>query len=197
MKAINIHFGRLRPTARRWAAGLLLLGIGIAVGASWRFLELEATESYLKEVLLSSKKASEPIAVTRTDLLQQNDLDQAQRVIEQIDYPWNVLFSAIDATYDEQVTLLGLEPEPERHEVRITAEAKDVKAMLTYLRQLYDSPVFSHPALISHQVNQQDPLRPVRFVINTAWKRETKATSDPVSTERSTETGDVNKDLPE
>jgi hypothetical protein len=93
----------------------------------------------------------------------------ARRVIEQLDTPWLALFAAVETAYDDNVTLLGVEPEPERREVRLIAEAKDVEAMLAYVRQVRQSPVLRDAWLANHQVNQQDPLRPVRFSIIARW----------------------------
>lgn len=97
------------------------------------------------------------------------EMRQARRIIEQLDAPWMALFSAIEAAFDDNVTLLGIEPEPDRREVRLFAEAKDTAAMLAYVRQVRASPVLREVWLASHLVNQQDPLRPVRFTMQARW----------------------------
>lgn len=99
----------------------------------------------------------------------QGELRIARQVIDQLDTPWNTLFSAIESTYDDNVTLLGIEPEPTRQEVKLIAEAKDFSAMAAYLRKARQSKVLHDAWLLNHQVNSQDPLRPVRFTVSATW----------------------------
>jgi Tfp pilus assembly protein PilN len=75
----------------------------------------------------------------------------------------------VEASVGDQVTLLGVEPDTEKRELRLIAEAKDLDAMLAYARRLQESALFSDAYVVSHQIQQQDPQKPVRFVVNAQW----------------------------
>lgn len=98
------------------------------------------------------------------------ELRRAAQVIEQIDAPWDALFEALESAFDERVTLLAVEPDVERQEVRLVAEAKDLPAMIAYLTQVRSLSVLQDAFLTSHQINLQSPQRPVRFTLQAHWK---------------------------
>lgn len=173
MRPLSINFA---PRGHRVAdrIGYAMLFVAIAAGAllSWHRAELidtfEAGEAERTRLGRSQKPVGSPQALADRDL-QRAEMRFARRVIEQLDAPWHVLFAAIESTYEEDVTLLGIEPEPERREVRLLLESKDTQAMLAYLRQLRASPVLREVWLVNHQINALDPLRPVRFSISARW----------------------------
>jgi len=173
MRPVSINFSarRKRPTDR---AGWVLLVVAAAVSLflAWYYAVLvrefdagEAERARLQRPVSGTghMPSAEEMLGLRTEMR------FARRVIEQLDTPWPALFAAIETAYDDNVTLLGVEPEPERREVRLLAEAKDAEAMLAYVRQVRQSPVLRDAWLVNHQVNLQDPLRPVRFTINARW----------------------------
>lgn len=182
--------GRYRPlhldfacphttTADRAAWTLAALASASIAVLGWQYLTLSADlETGEREQARFERVAQPQIPAvgeagdrgdhTDRDALRR-EMRQARRIIEQLDAPWMALFSAIEAAFDDNVTLLGIEPEPDRREVRLLAEAKDTAAMLAYVRQVRSSPVLREVWLASHLVNQQDPLRPVRFTMQARW----------------------------
>jgi Tfp pilus assembly protein PilN len=42
--------------------------------------------------------------------------------------------------------------------------------MLAYVRQLGQQDWFSAVALVRHEINEQDPNRPIRFQVDAAWR---------------------------
>jgi Fimbrial assembly protein (PilN) len=67
------------------------------------------------------------------------------------------------------VALLSIESDTDKGRMKISGEAKDLQAMLDYLRFLGTQPTLAEVYLQSHQVQQQDPQRPVRFVLSADW----------------------------
>jgi len=120
-----------------------------------------------------------PAAVPGRSLLAAHDVRQqeqlrneqkaARRTIGQLLLPWDGLFRDIESAMSAQVSLLGIEPDPERKEIHITAEAKDMDAMLMYVRQMMNVSSLRNVYLLSHQMQLQDPQKPVRFVIAARW----------------------------
>jgi len=98
------------------------------------------------------------------------EIRQANEILRQISLPWEKLFQAVESSVNQEVTLLGLEPDIEKHIVRIRCEAKNIAAMLNYIRQLQKQHEFRSIYLQSHQIQEQDLERPVRFSLVAAWE---------------------------
>lgn len=174
MRPIAINFAWRRERRHERAGYLfLVLALVAAFGTAWRGVELQReldARRAERQGLQRTSEASVAVALSSEDAARQlTELKTAQSVIERLDTPWGALFAAVESAFDDHVTLLSVEPEPERREVRLTAEAKDLQAMQAYIRQLRQSPALRDVYLASHQVNQQDPLRPVRFAASARW----------------------------
>lgn len=105
------------------------------------------------------------------------ELKLANRVIERLSMPWDALFREIELSVDEQITLLNVEPDTEKKEIRIIAEAKSLTAMLDYMKRMRTIALFKDAHLLNHQIQQQDPQRPVRFLISANWVNVTQSPS--------------------
>jgi hypothetical protein len=157
---------------RRLGAALLALSVVFTGASAWYYTKVQREESDSELTLIAArdaqarmKQAVDPEAQGQRLV----ELRAANRIIEQLNTPWDQLFAAVEEFYDEQVTLLSVEPDPERSEVRLVAEAKDLAAMLRYLKQVRASAVLSDGYLVEHAINPQDPQRPVRFTIVARW----------------------------
>lgn len=98
------------------------------------------------------------------------EVKHANEVLQQLTLPWGELFQAIESSSSKQVALLAMEPDAEKHLVKISGEAKDIAAMLGYIKTLAAQEVFDSVYLQSHQTQQQDPEKPVRFVLLATWR---------------------------
>lgn len=173
MKRLSINFA-WQKDRRPLHRGLLLLVLAceVALWVGWQAVEMQRALEALQaeQHALQPRPETPKAALSLEDKQRQHaELRMAQGVIDRLDTPWGVLFAAIDSAFDDQVTLLNVEPDAERREVQLTAEAKDLAAMQAYVRQIQNSPAFVDAYLVSHQINQQDPLRPVRLIIHARW----------------------------
>ncbi len=98
------------------------------------------------------------------------EIKHANEILSQITLPWDKLFQAVEWSAGKEVALLAVEPDAEKHEVKISGEAKDIAAVLDYIRKLSTQEIFNSVYLQSHQVQQRAPLKPVRFALVAAWK---------------------------
>lgn len=98
------------------------------------------------------------------------ELSRANEVLRRIGLPWQELFGAVESAAPRDVGLLAMEPDPDKQLLKIAGEAKDVAAMLAYIRSLEGRPIFRSVTLANHQVQQQDPQRPIRFSLVAAWR---------------------------
>ena len=90
--------------------------------------------------------------------------------VRQLNLPWRALHDAIQAATPATVALLALEPDAKKSSVRITAEAKSSDEMIAYVEQLRAVDWFSGVLLTRHEINEQDPNRPIRFQIDAQWR---------------------------
>ncbi len=98
------------------------------------------------------------------------DIKQASEILRQLTLPWENLFRAVESSTDRQITLLGMEPDIEKHVVNISCEAKDIEAMLGFIQRLEKQQEFGSVYLQSHQIQERDPDRPVRFSLVAHWR---------------------------
>ena len=101
------------------------------------------------------------------------DIKQATEVLRQLTLPWEDLFHAVESSTDREITLLGLEPDMEKHVVNISCEAKNIAAMLNFTKRLEGQHEFASVYLQSHQIQEYDPDRPVRFSLVAFWRSAT------------------------
>ncbi len=97
------------------------------------------------------------------------EIKHANEVLNKITLPWDALFQAVEWSSGKDVALLAMEPNAERHVVRISAEAKNIPALMSYLRHLEEQKIFNSVYLQSHQVQQRNPEKPVRFTLVATW----------------------------
>lgn len=104
--------------------------------------------------------------------VQAQEMRLANEVLREIGAPWEPLFNAVEAAGGEDVTLLAMEPDTKKQVVRIAGEARNLAAVLEYMRRLGAQPALRGVQLQRHEVDQQDPERPVRFNLLAAWTGE-------------------------
>jgi hypothetical protein len=98
------------------------------------------------------------------------EVKRANEVLRQLTLPWEELLQAVEAAGGKKVALLTLEPDIEKHQVKISGEASDMMVLLNYIMRLEEQPVFGPVYLQSHQVQLKDPDQPVRFALLAAWR---------------------------
>jgi hypothetical protein len=92
--------------------------------------------------------------------------------VAELNIPWRDLFEAVEQATPETVGLLALEPDPASRTLKIEAEAGKPDDMLAYLAGLRQVSPFDDVALISHETNEQDPNRPIRFAVTAHYREQ-------------------------
>jgi len=98
------------------------------------------------------------------------EVKRANEVLRQLSVPWDGLFQTLESAGGKDVALLALEPDTEKRLVKISGEAKNMAAMLDYIKQLENRDAFGTVYLQSHHVQTQDPDKPVRFDLLAIWR---------------------------
>ncbi|EJT84177.1 hypothetical protein PPS11_24980 [Pseudomonas putida S11] len=97
-------------------------------------------------------------------------LAQMQSVSQQLQRPWQQLFAMLEAQPQDDVALLSLAPDARKGQLRITAEARNLEAMLQYHQRLEASAELSDVSLLNHEVLAAQPEHPVRFTLTATWE---------------------------
>jgi len=152
--------------------GMLLLALAlaalIATGIHYRNLSVQALlwESRADRIgQLSTGRSGERRAAELA-----LEVKRANEVLHQLSVPWGSLFHAVESVGGKDVTLLVLEPDTGKRQIKISGEAKNTAAMLNYVKQLENRDVFGTVYLQSHHVQLQDPEKPVRFMLLAVWR---------------------------
>lgn len=106
----------------------------------------------------------------RGDAGESEEIRRANLVLRRLTLPWERLFDSVEAVASKDVALLALAPDAERQQVKITIEAKNPKAGLDYVRSLTERAAFREVQVQSHQIQMQDPDKPIRFTIQADWR---------------------------
>lgn len=151
---------------QRWASALALLALAANVAGGFYYSDLgeqraAAVRAARKPVAAAAKNVSDSL---------QRELARANDAMRAPDVPWNAVFSAIEAAGSVDVSLLAFDPAPEKKTLKVRAEARNMEAVLVYLRALSADPQFTAVSLQRHQVQQADPHHPVRFLLLLEWR---------------------------
>ena len=170
MKRAPLELDFVAAPRRARLAGFFVMALALGVAsvliskqqnAQQRLQQLQAAEN-----LLGSARA--PRAVPRERLEEQ--LKSAQATVRQLALPWAELIDALERSAMREVSLLHIQPDAQQRLVRLTAEARNEGQMLEYLRRVGAAGRFSEVHLVSHQLREDDPRRPVQFSLQATFR---------------------------
>jgi hypothetical protein len=174
MRALHLDFERPAGQRRPW--GTILIAIG-ALLATWAMLEYRDTseevarwEEKLSDTRRLAKRSLPSFAVEEapTAALAQ-ELKDANVVLDRLALPWDGLFADVEAAVVPDIALLGVQPDTRGRLVNLEGEARDLKALLTFLARLEAAPGLLDAHLKRHEIRQNDPNRPLAFTIQAKW----------------------------
>ena len=180
MRKVRIDFAPpgLRRTLHRmppnaWAlvpAALALVLYMVSGGLRYRE-ELDAIAGLRAQAQVSTAQAqAQKRQAAPARAVPEAQANAVNAAVQQLNLPWRGLHDAIQAATPASVALLALEPDAKKNSVRITAEAKSSDEMIAYVARLQEVDWFGAVALVRHEINEQDPNRPLRFQIDAQWK---------------------------
>lgn len=171
MRPLDLDFRRPPASPAGW--GLLALGALLLAGVlAGHFLAARATARAEASIAHSERimpgVSAAPLA-SAPDRAQRAALAEMQRLSERLRLPWDQLFARLEGIEHDDVALLALAPDARKQQLRITAEARDLAAMLAFHRYLESSGELRDVALIDHEIVDEQPERPVRFNLTATW----------------------------
>ncbi|CAH0289002.1 hypothetical protein SRABI118_04013 [Massilia sp. Bi118] len=181
MKKVNIDFAPpslarsvLRTPRHSWAMLWIVFFVAMALAGAHAGLRREQGEVELLRAQAQARVATQAQA-SRAPVAVRPPVPEAQAnavnaAVLQLNLPWRALHDAVQAGTPATIALLALEPDARRSTVRITAEAKSSDDMIAYVEQLQNGDWFSAVSLTRHEINEQDPNRPIRFQLDARWR---------------------------
>jgi len=174
MHALFIDFQNSRR--RPGSIGMLILLIGLSVTTYvsiqmyGTFRTLYAQEANFSDILRRAKhiRHDAPISAAESQKMRA-EIKDANAVMLQLPLPWNDLFREIAASQQKQIALLSIVPDANRRNIKISGEAKNLKVLLAYIRELQKSKSLNSVYLRKHRVNVRSAQKPVDFTIIANW----------------------------
>jgi hypothetical protein len=169
MQALSLDYER-KPR-RESRLGLLVLLLGVVAVLIVADLAVEANRAKTEsEASLSRTDRKRPPVVRGGDTKRTaEEMKIADAIAQRLTLPWADLFDALEASSNNTVALLALEPDLPKRVLRITAEAKNKADMLAYVNRLNEDRRLLNVHLMDHQLQAQTPGEPVRFSIQASW----------------------------
>ena len=177
MKPVRIDFApaslartlhRTPPAAWMLAAFALLLCVAAAVAGGDL---MKRQHEHDRQLAAVRARAAVPAAapVVAAPPISETQAAAVNVAVMQLNLPWRALQDAVASATPAGVALLALEPDARKRTLHISAEARTSDEMIDYVARLKRDELFSDVALTRHEINDQDPNRPIRFELDAAW----------------------------
>lgn len=157
----DFHASPRRPGMA--AIGLLLLGVAAIVWAGWSWQQARATvagQALRIAAFTQARPAAPDRSVTRTA---QAALGTRTGIIAQLRYSWQPAFGALAGALDGKVALVSLEASRAKGELKLLAEARRLADAVAFIDRLQRQPAVKRAVLLQHELQADDPQRPIRF----------------------------------
>lgn len=167
----RVELDYVAPVRRPQWLGMGVLALSVAV-ASHVFLTYRDSQSELARLEAAAHVASpdrRPVRAVPKERLDE-ETKSAEAVVRELTLPWAPLLRSLEEAATRDVAILQLQPDAHLRVVRLTAEARSQEAMFAYLRRLAAAKNLGDAHLVSHQVQRDDPQRPIQFSVQAALR---------------------------
>lgn len=166
MRRLDLNFAAPRP---RWPLWVMLAAAALlAADAASSFFALRGELAELSRP--PDLRRVRPAAESGLPESTQRELDNAQRILQELVLPWGQLFRGVESAIGNQAALLSVEPDASRGLVRITGEARNYPALIELMKRLESLQVLERVHLVSHEVREDLPQRPYHFALVGYWR---------------------------
>jgi Tfp pilus assembly protein PilN len=158
------------PHRRRWL-GYTLLAVSLLVATDLvvRFRDAQTEVEHIeaaKGLLSTEREAAKAAPKERLD----EQVRNAEAIVRQLTLPWAMLIQTLEEAAISDVAILQLQPEAQQRLLRVMAEARNQEAMLEYVRRLAGTQTLLNVHLVNHQIQLEDPQRPIQFSVQATFK---------------------------
>jgi len=157
---------------------ILLIGLLVLAGVLLQFRQVTEEVNHWANRVERLEKQQQQKAAPRTrstprikEFSQEirKEITQANAILDQINLPWETLFDAIEHAATDEIALLSLQPNVASRILRLSGEAKSMSELLDFVEALERELVFENVHLLNYKVKQDNPHRPIIFLLTAAW----------------------------
>jgi len=166
IRARRVELDYVAPVRRpRWL-GMAVLGLaaGLAAWLGTEYLERQGELARLEAAAGMMSPDHRPARALPKERLDE-ETKSAEAVVRELTLPWAPLLRSLEEASMRDVAILQLQPDAHLRVLKLTAEARSQEAMFRYLRRLAASKNLGDTHLVSHQVQRDDPQRPIQFSV--------------------------------
>lgn len=164
MKPLRINYAS-RP-GRRWAPYALLCA-AVLFAAEVGLTAWPRIEEAVEAVAGATPRPVPPAEGVSVE----DELKDANQLIGRLSMPWSSLFQALEKAHSAEVALLTLQPDAQRRVLQVTGEAKAYAEVLSYVSRLRNDAQLTSVHLVSTEVREDDPHRPILFSVAASWAK--------------------------
>ncbi len=173
MKPLDIQFAR-PARAFGWArATVVMIGVLALVASAARFVvtrgELERAEAELGDIR-SQLDRRNALPVGAAVAIPENQIRAINAAIGKLNLPWAELFAVFEASKPAAIALLSYEPDGRSRTLVVQAESRTLAHMVAFVERLRRVAMFEEALLVRHELREDDPNRPYRFVLKLRWR---------------------------
>jgi hypothetical protein len=166
IRPLRIELDYVAPVRRpRWLGLAVLAGaVGAAAWLGAAFLDSRAELARLEAAAHVAAPDRRPARVLPKERLEE-ETKSAEAVVRELTLPWAALLRSLEEAAMRDVAILQLQPDAHLRVLKLTAEARSQEAMFRYLKRLAEAKNLGDAHLVSHQVQRDDPQRPIQFSV--------------------------------
>lgn len=170
MSPRRLQLDYVAPPRRSRLAGIALLAAAIAIAGvlfdRHRDARLALERIEARQGMLTERR---PVRAAPRERLEE-EAKSAEAVLRQLALPWGAIIETVEDAATEDVAILQLQPDAQSKQLRLGAEARTQEAMLEYLRKLVAAKALANVHIVNHQVQADDPQRPIQFTVQASLK---------------------------
>ncbi len=158
---------------------ILLMGLLVLAGVLFQFQQITEEVNYwsnrVERLEKQQQQKATPQRTRSTPRIREfsqeirKEIIKANAILDQINLPWETLFDSIEHAATEEIALLSLQPNIANQSLRISGEAKNMSELLDFVEALERELIFENVHLLNYKIKQDNPHRPIIFLLTAAW----------------------------
>jgi Tfp pilus assembly protein PilN len=155
-----------------WRLGSILIAAAVLIGLGWDAYQLKTQLQGLEILVLERQRAATPSRPVTSNEQAANDnrIVEANRLLAELGVPWNRLFSSLEATASTKITILEIKPDAAKGRLRVSGEAQDMAALMSYVRTLEALDTLRDVSIQEHKAFANQAQQTVAFRLQAVWE---------------------------
>jgi Tfp pilus assembly protein PilN len=155
-----------------WRLSSILILASVLIWLGMDAYQLKTQLQGLEFRILERQRASPPIRPVTSNKQESNEnrIVEANQLLAELGVPWNRLFSSLEGTATPQITILKIKPEAAKGRLTISGEARNMSALLSYVRTLEALDTLRDVSIQEHEALANQSQKTVAFRLQAVWE---------------------------